>query len=506
LTPPDLPELQPRDAHNQALVARVHPPGWKNPEPAPRYNLVAIGAGAAGLVSSAMAAGLGAKAAIVERGLMGGDCLNFGCVPSKALIRAARSVEEARRAQAYGAPVFARETADFGAAMERMRGIRARIAAEDSAARFRDELGVDVFLGEARFVAPDALEVGGARLRFARAVIATGARPAMPPIPGLVQAGARSNETIWELVERPRRLAVIGGGPIGCELAQAFARLGCSVTLIEALPRLLPRDDDEAAELIAERLAAEGVALRLGAGVERVESNGEEKLLYLAGAQTVAADEILVAVGRAPNVEGLGLDAAGVRFDARRGVVVDDHLRTSNPRIFAAGDVCMDWKFTHAADAAAKIAVQNALFLPTQKLSSLAMPWCTYTDPEVAHVGLSEADALARGIEVDVYRAPLEQVNRAVLDGEEEGFVKLVVKRGSDRIVGGTIVAAHAGELITQVTLAITGKLGLSTLLRVIYPYPTQGEGIKRVAGIWVRKRATPTVKRLLEAYMRFRR
>jgi len=506
MTTPSAPELLPHDEHNRTLAQHVHPPDWKNPEPAPRYNLVAVGAGAAGLVSAAMAAGLGARAAIVERALMGGDCLNFGCVPSKAVIRAARSVEEARRARAYGAPAFERETVDFGAAMERMRAIRARIASEDSALRFRDELGVDVFLGSARFVAADALEVGGARLRFARAVIATGARPALPPIPGLAEAGARTNESIWELTQRPRRLAIVGGGPIGCELAQAFARLGCAVTLVEALPRVLPRDDAEAAQLVAVRLAADGVTLRLGAAVERVSADADGKRLSLRGADAVVVDEILVAVGRAPNVEGLGLDAAGVEHDAKRGVRVDDHLRTSNPRIFAAGDVCMDWKFTHAADAAAKIAVQNALFFPTQKLTSLVMPWCTYTDPEVAHVGLSEAEAGARGIAVDVYRTPLEQVNRAVLDGEEEGFVKLVVKRGGDQILGGTIVAAHAGELITQLTLAITGKLGLGKLLGVIHPYPTQGEAIKRVAGVWVRKRATPFVKRALARWMALRR
>jgi pyruvate/2-oxoglutarate dehydrogenase complex dihydrolipoamide dehydrogenase (E3) component len=269
---------------------------------------------------------------------------------------------------------------------------------------------------------------------------------------------------------------------------------------------LLPRDDEEAAQIVARRLSAEGVTLRLGAGVERVETAGGERRLLLRGAEPVLADELLVAVGRAPNVEGLGLESAGVAFDGKRGVHVDDHLRTSNPRIFAAGDVCLEWKFTHAADATAKIAVQNALFLPTQKLSSLVMPWCTYTDPEVAQVGLSEPDARARGVEIDVYRAPLEQVNRAVLDGEEEGFVKLVVRRGKDQILGGTIVAAHAGELITQVTLAITGKLGLGALLRVIHPYPTQGEAIKRVAGVWLRGRATPRVKRLLAGWMRLRR
>jgi pyruvate/2-oxoglutarate dehydrogenase complex dihydrolipoamide dehydrogenase (E3) component len=503
-------DILPHDAHNQRLVANVHPPDWKNPEPAGRYNLVVLGAGTAGLISAAVAAGLGAKVALAERFLMGGDCLNVGCVPSKAVIRAGRLVEEARRAGALGAPAFARDAVDFGAAMQRMRRIRAQISREDSAARYRDELGVDVFLGEARFTARDTVEVGGRSLRFAKAVIATGARAALPPIPGLAQARPRTNESIFELTERPRRLVVIGGGPIGAELAQAFCRLGCEVALVEAGPRLLPREDADAAEVVQRRLAAEGVHLQLGASVERVEARGDARVLHVRGADgeisELLADEILVAVGRLPNLEGLGLETAGVEADARAGVRVNDHLQTANPRIYAAGDVCMDWKFTHAADAAAKIAVQNALFLPTRRLSSLVMPWCTYTDPEVAHVGLSEREAAERGIAVDTYRVPLEQVNRAVTDGEEEGFVKLHVKRGSDRILGATIVAAHAGEMISEVTLAIVGKLGLGTLLGVIHPYPTQAEGIKRVAGAWVRTRATPLVRRALAGWMALRR
>ena len=507
---PQPPELLPRDAHNRKLIANVHPEDWKNPEPAERYNLVVLGAGTAGLISAAVAAGLGAKVALVERHLMGGDCLNVGCVPSKSVIRASRLVEEARRARALGVPEFPRDAVDFGAAMERMREIRARISTDDSAARFRDELGVDVFLGEARFTARDAVEVGGRSLRFAKAVIATGARAALPPIPGLAQARPRTNETIFELTERPRRLVVIGGGPIGAELAQAFCRLGCEVALVEAGPRLLPREDADAAEIVQRRLAAEGVRLLLGASVEQVEARGEGRMLRVRGADgalyEIPADEILVAVGRLPNVERLGLESAGVAVDARLGIAVDDHLRTTNPRVYAAGDVCMAWKFTHAADAAAKIAVQNALFLPTKRLSSLVMPWCTYTDPEVAHVWLSERDAQERAIAIDTYRVPLEQVNRAVTDGEEEGFVKLHVKRGSDRILGGTIVASHAGEMISEVTLAIVGKLGLGTLLGVIHPYPTQAEGIKRVAGAWVRTRATPLVKRALAGWMALRR
>jgi pyruvate/2-oxoglutarate dehydrogenase complex dihydrolipoamide dehydrogenase (E3) component len=441
---------------------------------------------------------------------MGGDCLNVGCVPSKSVIRAGRLVAEARRARVLGVPDFARDAVDFGAAMERMRSIRARISVEDSAKRYRDELGVDVFLGEARFAARDAVEVAGLRLRFAKAVIATGARAVLPPIPGLADARPRTNETIFELTARPRRLAVIGGGPIGAELAQAFERLGCEVTVVEVARQLLPREDADAAEIVERRLRAEGVRLLLGASVEAVEARGDAKLLRVreAGGAVgeILADEILVAAGRLPNVEGLNLESAGVEVDVRAGIRVNDHLQTTNPRIYAAGDVCMSWKFTHAADAAAKLAVQNALFLRTQRLSSLVMPWCTYTDPEVAHVGLSEREAGERGIAIDTYRVPLEQVNRAVVDGEDEGFVKLHVARGRDRILGATIVAAHAGEMISEVTLAMVGKLGLARLLGVIHPYPTQAEGIKRTAGAWVRTRATPFVKRLLAGWMALRR
>ncbi len=504
------PEIPARDVHDAQLVANVHPPDWKNPEPAGRYNLVVLGAGTAGLISAAVAAGLGARVALVERHWLGGDCLNVGCVPSKSVIRAARRVEEARLAHALGVPAFARDAVDFGAAMRRMREIRARISVDDSAQRYRDELGVDVFFGDARFTSPSEVDVEGQRLHFAKAVIATGARASLPPIPGLASARPLTNETVFDLRERPRRFAVIGGGPIGAELAQAFGRLGCEVTLIEAGPRLLPREDADAAEIVQRRLAAEGVRLLLGASVERVAESGGAKRLQLRDASgavsEIPADEILVAVGRTPNVDGMNLESAGVAYDVRTGVVVNDHLQTTNSRIYAAGDVCMSWKFTHAADAAAKIAVQNALFARTQKLSSLVMPWCTYTDPEVAHVGLYERDAAERGIAIDSYLVPLAQVNRAVTDGEEDGFVRLLTKRGSDRILGATIVASHAGEMISEVTLAMVGGLGLGKLLGVIHPYPTQAEAIKRVAGAWLRTRATPLVKRLLAGYMALRR
>ncbi|MFQ5416336.1 MAG: mercuric reductase [Myxococcota bacterium] len=503
-------EIHPLDRYNRELVDNVHPRDWQNPEPAGRYNLVLVGAGSAGLITSAIAAGLGARVALVERHLMGGDCLNVGCVPSKGVIRAARMVAEARRAAELGLAVAPGAQIDFGAAMERMRRVRSQISSEDSAARYRDELGVDVFLGDARFVSGDAVEVDGARLHFRRAVIATGARASAPPIEGLAETGYRTNETIFELTERPRRLGVIGAGPIGSELAQAFRRLGSEVVVFDQAEHILPREDADAAAIVQEKMVSEGVQLVLGCSVEKFEARDGAKQIRATTREgevrEFPVDEILVSVGRAPNVEGLGLESAGVAFDARRGVGVNDHLQTSNPRIFAAGDICMNWKFTHAADAAAKIVVQNALFLKTKRLSSLVMPWCTYTDPEVAHVGLYEHEARERGLAVDTFQVPMRDVNRAVADGEEDGFVKVHVKQGSDTILGATIVAAHAGEMISEVTLAMVGKLGLATVLDTIHPYPTQAEGIKRVAGAHARGRLTPRAAKWLARYMAFRR
>lgn len=499
----------PDDAHNRALVAHVHPPDWVNPVPAGRYNLVVLGAGTAGLITSLVASSLGARVALVERHLMGGDCLNVGCVPSKAVIRAARRVHEARAAAELGLGVPAERLPDFGAAMERMRRIRARISHEDSAARYRDEFGIDVYLGRARFTGPEAVDVEGTALRFKKAVVATGARATAPPVEGLAEAGYLTNETVFELTERPRRLAVIGAGPIGCELAQSFQRLGSRVTLIEMAPQVLVREDREAAGIVQAALERDGVELVLGASLRKVERKGEEKVLHVGRGERdeqLVVDEILVGAGRAPNVEGLGLEAAGVALDPRRGVEVDDHLRTSNPRIFAAGDVCMDWKFTHAADAAAKLVVQNALFLGRKKLSSLVMPWCTYTDPEIAHVGLYERDARERGIEIDTYQVPIAKANRAVTDGEEQGLVKVHVRKGRDAIVGATIVASHAGEMIGEITLAMTRGIGLGALTNVIHPYPTQAEAIKAVAGLYTRTRLTPRVKRAFSAWLRLAR
>ena len=361
----EIPQVLPQDEHNRTLTANVHPASYRNPTPAARYNLVVIGAGTAGLVTAAGAAALGARVALVEKDLLGGDCLNFGCVPSKAVIHASRAAAEVAGAGAFGVEVPPGTKIDFARAMERMRAIRARISRHDSVERFTKELGVDVFLGERRFREGSAVEVDGARLCFRRAVVATGSRPAEPSIPGLSEAGFLSNETVFSLTSRPRRLAVVGGGPIGSELAQAFQRLGCEVTLFHDREHLLDREDPDAAAVVQQALTRDGVRLVFGAAISRAERKGEEKVLhYQAGGSPsdCIVDEILVATGREPTVEGLGLERAGVAYSLEGGIRVDDHLRTTNRRVFAAGDVCMAWKFTHAADFAARIVIQNALF------------------------------------------------------------------------------------------------------------------------------------------------
>lgn len=501
-------ELLPGDEYNAQLVGNVHPPEWVNPEPAPRYNLVVLGAGTAGLVTAAGAAGLGAKVALVERYLMGGDCLNVGCVPSKAILRAARVPAEIRDAARFGTRVPAGVHTDFASVMERMRRIRAGISGHDSAQRFR-ALGVDVFLGDARFSGPDTVTVAGKNLRFKRAVIATGARATALPIEGLAEAGYLTNETVFSLTELPRRLAVIGAGPIGCEFAQAFCRLGSQVTVVEILPQILGREDPDAARIVLDSMQRDGVDVRLATTLERVAVGGGDKLLYLRNhdrRETVAVDQILIGVGRAPNVEGLNLEAVGVAYDSKSGVHVNDRLQTSNPRIYACGDVCLPYKFTHAADAAARMVIQNALFLGRKKSSDMVIPWCTYTSPEIAHVGLYEHDAQAKGIATDTYHIPFSAVDRAVLDGEEEGFVKILTRKGTDKILGASIVARHAGELISEMTLAITNHIGLGKIAATIHPYPTQAEAIRKAADAYNRTRLTPFLKKLFGRWLAWTR
>lgn len=505
---PFSPLVEPLDEHNRKLVENVHPPGWVNPEPAPKYHLVVIGAGTAGLVSAKGAAGLGARVALIERHLMGGDCLNVGCVPSKGIIRAARAWQDAREAAGrFGGPrVPAGAPTDFGAAMERMRRLRARISDVDSAESAR-KAGVDVFLGDGRFVAPDAVEVGGKRLRFRRAVIATGGRAAQPSIPGLAAAGFRTNETIFNLTELPKRLVVIGGGPIGCEMSQAFARFGSRVTHLVQEGHVLPREDADAAEIVQKAMIADGVHFEFGMKVVEVRRQGTEKIVVIereGKRQEIPTDEILLAVGRAPNVEGLGLEAAGVRY-GKRGVEVDDHLRTSNKNVYACGDVAARFQFTHLADAQARIVIQNALFFGRAKSSALTLPWCTYTTPEIAHVGMYENDACEKGLEVETLTIHLADVDRAILDGADEGFLRVHVQKGSKegKILGATLVAEHAGDMIGELCLAVTHGIGLDKIASVIHPYPTQGEVVKKAADTWRRGKLTPTVKKVFGTWFK---
>jgi pyruvate/2-oxoglutarate dehydrogenase complex dihydrolipoamide dehydrogenase (E3) component len=500
-------QLAPQDQHNQTLVDNTHPADWRNPTPAGRYNLVAIGGGTAGLVSAIGAAGLGGKAALVERHLLGGDCLNYGCVPSKALIRAARAAHEARTADRFGYHADAGQVA-FAEVMERMRRLRAGISHHDSAARFTKE-GVDVYLGRAQFTGRDTLEVDGQTLQFRKAVIATGARAFVPPIPGLGDAGCLTNESVFSLTELPRRLIVIGGGPIGSELGQAMRRFGCEVHIVDTAPHILSKEDPAAAAVVQAQFIREGTQLHLQQSVVSVAQTpaGKQVTLERDGQrETLTADEILVAVGRAPNTDGLGLEAAGVEYD-RRGVSVNDKLQTTNSNIYAAGDICSVYKFTHAADAMARICIQNGLFPgPNKQMSKLVIPRCTYTDPEVAHVGQTAEEARKDGIEVDSYRVELTSVDRAILDGEDEGFAVVHTRKGKGTIVGATIVGTHAGEMIGEVTLAMTSGLSLGAIGETIHCYPTQVEVLKRIADSYARTRLTPLVAGVLKKWLAWRR
>jgi pyruvate/2-oxoglutarate dehydrogenase complex dihydrolipoamide dehydrogenase (E3) component len=498
--------MKPLDSYNQKLINHVHPPDWANPTPKSEYDLVVIGAGTAGLVVAAGSAGLGIglKIALIEKQYMGGDCLNVGCVPSKCMIRSARVVGELQDGAKLGV-VAENTTVDFGLVMERMRRIRSDISHHDSAQRFRD-LGIDVFFGEAKFTDRHTIQVAGVDLKFKKATIATGARAVRPEILGLEKAGYLTNESVFSLTERPRRLAVIGGGPIGCELAQTFHRLGSEVTLIHKNSHLLDKEDPDAAAIVQAQFCREKLALELDAKLVKVEVTTEGKKLHIqtpTGNKTIVVDEILIGAGRKPNVEGLGLESIGIDFNPKTGVIVNDYLQTSQPHIYAAGDICMDWKFTHAADFAARIVIKNALFAPLglgkSKLSDLVMPWVTYTSPEVAHVGIYESDAVATTTIV----VPMSNVDRAITDGEEAGFVKMILRKGSDEILGATIVSSHAGEMISEVTTAIVNKIGLAKLASVIHPYPTQADAIRKCADAYRKTLLTDRTRGLLKVLSR---
>jgi pyruvate/2-oxoglutarate dehydrogenase complex dihydrolipoamide dehydrogenase (E3) component len=492
------------DAHDRELCDNARPQGWSNPRPRDPYHLLVIGAGPAGLVAARGAAALGAKVALIESHLLGGDCLNYGCVPSKTLLRTSRVYAEMRNAANFGAQSPDDIQVDFPMAMERMRRIRTRISRVDSASRLSAE-GIDVFFGTARFISGDAVDVEGTRLRFKKAMIATGSRSNLPTIPGLAEAGYLTNETVFDLTVLPLRLLVIGGGPVGCELAQAFSRLGSHTIIAHDEPLFLPKEERDAAQMVSDALARDGVEIHLNTTVVNVRVEGGRKLIETVNdgnRATFTVDQVLTGIGRVPAVAGLNLEAAGVIYDAETGIRVDDFLRTTNPRIYAAGDVCLEHQFTNTADASARIVVRNALFLGRQRVSALTIPWCTYTDPEVAHVGLYVKEARERGIRVKTFTVPMHDVDRAIADGEEDGFVKIHVREGSDTILGATVVARHAGEMINGISLAMVAGIGLTTVARVIHTYPTQAEAIRMAANNYTRTRLTPFLGWLLRKWV----
>lgn len=499
---------QQKEEINKAWIENVHPPEWQNPTPNGRYNLVVIGGGSGGLLAAVGGAGLGAKVALIEKEYLGGDCLNVGCVPSKAVIRSAKLMGEINRAAHFGIEIPKEAVQiNFGRVMNRMRQVRQEISEHDSARRFAD-LGIDVYFGEAKFKNESEIEVGGQSLKFRKAVIATGSRPLILPISGLEEAGFLTNETIWELTDPPERMAVVGAGPIGAELAQAFQRLGIQIELFDIADQVLGREDPDAARIVQQELVNDGVQLHLEAELQKVTAVDQKKQLdYEQNGQkkSIKVDKIMLAVGRKPNIENLNLEAAGIESN-EKGLVVDDCLQTTNPNVFGAGDVAMKYQFTHMADAAGRIVLRNALFFGRQKLSDLIVPWVTYTDPEVAHVGMYQEDAAEKGIEVETFTTYLNEIDRGQADGVKNGFVKILIKKGSDKILGATIVGPHAGEMISEVTTAMVAGAGLKKMTEVIHPYPTQAEAIRKTADAYNRTRMTPLVEKLFNKWMEWMR
>ncbi len=502
--------VSPLDEHNAKLLDNVHPKRWLDPQPK-SYNLVVIGAGAGGLVSAAGAAGVGARVALIEAHLLGGDCLNVGCVPSKALLRCAKAAAAVRDAGRFGVRIDGEISVDFGFVMERMRRLRAQISPVDSAQRYSGQLGVDLFMGRGVFTGKKSIEVGGKTLTFAKAVIATGGTAAIPQIPGLVDAPYLTNSSIFNLTELPKRFGVIGAGPIGLELAQAFQRLGAKVTVFSRDEQILPKEEPEAVEIVKESMVEDGVAFAFNSCFKRIESKGKKGPVRVVlddkGTERVLEfDALLIATGRKPAVAGLGLEHAGVEFDARLGVVVNENLQTTNPDIYAVGDVAGRYQFTHMADFMARLVIKNALFFGRDKVSDLLIPWATYTDPEVAHVGLYEKDLGERNIPFATFKREFSDVDRGIVDGIASGYVKIHVAKGKDRILGATIVGSHAGDMISEITVAMQAGMGLGRLAGVIHPYPTAAEAIRQCGDAYNRERLTPAVKSIFYNLMALRR
>jgi pyruvate/2-oxoglutarate dehydrogenase complex dihydrolipoamide dehydrogenase (E3) component len=470
---------------NRLYLERIRPPQWKNPAPQSHYDLVIIGGGPAGHTAAAIAKSLGLCVALIERDHLGGNSLNVGSIPSKALVRSGRACEAVANSRFYGgtgavdAPV-----ADFAAVMRRMHAIRGRIAESLSAERLAG-MGVDLFFGSAHFADSHVVETAGQSLRFKKALIATGARPRPSVIPGLNSAGHRTSTTFFELEQLPARLAIIGGGPLGCEMAQAFAHLGSRVTILQDESKFLPREERDAAELLSLSLARSGVETHLNTTIAGVRRGDGAKLIDTESngiSHTFAVDEILLSVGRVANSEELQLEAAGIATMPDGRISVDEFLRTDNPDVYAAGDVCMTHRFTNVAEASAEMAVRNAFAGAELRHAEIVAPRCTYCDPEIAHIGMHIWDAKRRSIPVKTYTILMQDVDRAITDGRDEGFVKIHLRAGTDEIIGASIVASRASEMINEVAVIMHAKLGMRELVRVLHTYPAQSDAIRLAA------------------------
>lgn len=493
------------EAAERERLCHVAPTGWRNPAPTRLYDLLVIGAGPAGLMAARSAAKLGAKVALVERHQLGGDSLNYGSIPTKALIRTARMYSDMRCSATFGAAPPAGIEVDFGAAIARLRQIRARISRTHSALWLTRQ-GISLFFGAARFTGKDSIDVDGLRLRFKKALVATGSLSPLPTIPGLADAGYLTHANVFDIGALPASLLVIGGGPLGCELAQVFARFGTRTVIAHREPLFLPLEERDAAQMVSDALARDGVEIHLNTEVASVRMEGGRKVVELVidgNVATTTVDHILTGIGRLPAVQGLGLEAAGIAYEVESGIRVDDFLRTTNRRVYAAGDVCLENRYTNTAQASACIVVRNALLLGRKRVSALTVPWCTYTDPEVAHVGLYVKEARQRGIPVKTYTIPMHDVDRAIADSEDDGFVKIHVREGSGHILGATVVARHAGEMINVISLAMVAGLDLDALDGVIHAYPTQGEAIRMAAEAYMRDRPLRWRDRLARAWVR---
>ncbi|MDT8383488.1 MAG: FAD-dependent oxidoreductase [Gammaproteobacteria bacterium] len=480
--------------------------------PKPRrfdYNIAVIGGGSAGLVSAYIAAAVKARVVLIEKQHMGGDCLNTGCVPSKALIRSARMLHYAKRARDYG---FQQATVefDFAEVMERVQRVIRQIEPHDSVARYQG-LGVEVIQAEAKIVSPYAVEVDGRTVTAKNIIIATGARPTVPPIEGLETVGYLTSDTVWGLRQRPRRLLVLGGGPIGCELAQSFQRLGSEVVLVQRGDQLLPREDSEVAQLVEECFRQDGVQVLTGHAARRAEMVAGQRVLVCEhqGVEVrIEFDQLLIALGRKANVQGFGLEALGIRLAPGGTIEADEFLRTNYPNIFVCGDVTGPYQFTHTAAHQAWYAAVNALFQPLRRfrVDYSVIPWATFTDPEVARVGLNELEARERGIAYEVSTYGIDDLDRAIADGEAQGLVKVLTVPGKDRILGVTIVGSHAGELIAEFVMAMKHGLGLNKILGTIHIYPTLAEANKYVAGVWRRQHQPQALLRWVARFHAWRR